>query len=91
MSQEGPVWPGLPRGGERRDKRTREREREREREHAPEGGSAARGRTERAKTAPRAPAAAPPQESAQRPRDPRRDELRVFGLRLPGRLRGAPG
>lgn len=80
MSQEGPVWPGLPRGGERRDKRTREREREREREHAPEGGSAARGRTERAKTAPRAPAAAPPQKSAQRPRDPRRDELRVFGF-----------
>lgn len=69
MSQDGPLWPTLPRQGQRRDKRTREREREQ--------ANAAASRTHYER-----PTAPPPvhDEEAPRPRDPRRDELRVFGL-----------
>lgn len=68
MSQDGPFWPTLPRQGQRRDKRTRERERAQAQADAP------RVRHERP---------SPPlvhDENASRPRDPRRDELRVFGF-----------
>ena len=68
MSQDGPFWPTLPRQGQRRDKRTRERER------AQAGPDAPRARTER----PAPPAVR--DEETPRPRDPRRDELRVFGF-----------
>lgn len=68
MSQDGPLWPTLPRQGQRRDKRTRERER------AQANADAPRTHSERP---------SPPlfrNEETPRPRDPRRDELRVFGL-----------
>ncbi len=68
MSQDGPFWPTLPRQGQRRDKRTRERER------TQAGPDAPRARTER----PAPPAVR--DEETPRPRDPRRDELRVFGF-----------
>lgn len=68
MSQDGPLWPTLPRQGQRRDKRTRERER------AQAGAGAPQARSERP------PAPPVRDEDAPRPRDPRRDELRVFGL-----------
>ncbi len=71
MSGDGPVWPTLPRQGERRDKRTRERERERA------GAEPARPRAARP-TAP--PSGAVREDEAVRARAPRRDELRVFGL-----------
>ena len=69
MSQDGPLWPTLPRQGQRRDKRTREREREQANTNAP------RAHSER----PPAPVARD-EDAVPRPRDPRRDELRVFGL-----------
>ena len=68
MSQDGPLWPTLPRQGQRRDKRTRERER------AQASADAPRTRSERPPPPP------PRDEETPRPRDPRRDELRVFGL-----------
>lgn len=77
MSRDGPVWPTLPRQGERRDKRTRERDRERDRAGAGAGAEPPRARSERP---PAPPSAAPGDGDAARVRAPRRDELRVFGL-----------
>lgn len=73
MSQDGPVWPTLPRQGERRDKRTRERDRER----AGAGAEPPRARGERP---PASPSRDVREDEAARVRDPRRDELRVFGF-----------
>lgn len=71
MSQDGPLWPSLPRQGKRPDKRTRERERER--------SGAVRNPPERSATT--ANHVTPAQDgTTPRPRDPRREELRVFGL-----------
>ncbi|MCX7555720.1 rRNA methyltransferase [Xanthomonadaceae bacterium JHOS43] len=71
MNGNGPIWPTLPRG-ERPDKRQRERERER-------GSKPGIPRSARGAGTPPAPET-PPHQDAPRPRDPRRDELRVFGL-----------
>lgn len=82
MSQDGPVWPTLPRG-ERRDKRTRERERAAAAPGDRRERSARHDRSdhgERRGPPPRRAASAQEVDEVARPRDPRRDELRIFGF-----------